>query len=284
MPRICVIFDRLRAEEKMLQKEACDAGHEVVMLDAKAMQADTDGTGADLGDVVLERCVSYFRGLHVTAYAEFAGMQVINGFDVASVCGNKMFMTLRLKKHNIPIPKTYFSFTGQGATECMRENGYPMVIKPVIGSWGRGVMPVRDADAMDAILEIRNITDGPHDRIYYLQELVNRPPRDIRVITVGGRPLAAMYRRSSGGFRTNLARKATEPELCEITPDMAELASRASEAMGGGVLGVDMMEDESRGLLVHEVNNTVEFKGIMTVARANIPLEIVRFAADCARR
>ena len=279
------MFDRLRAEEKMLQKEAAGLGHDTVMLDAKITQVNTDSKKEDfdLGDVVLERCVSYFRGLHFTASLEFMDIPVLNKFDVASICGNKMFMTLLLKKAGVPTPKTYFSFTGESAVENLEKVGYPLVIKPVIGSWGRGVMAIKDKDTMDAISEIRDITDSPHDRIYYLQELIERPPRDIRVITVGDEPVAAMYRKSSGGFKTNIALGA-DPELCEITKEMEDMAAKAAKAMGGGILGIDMMEDEKNGLVVHEVNNTVEFKGLARVAQRNIPKEMVEFALNYVRK
>lgn len=285
MAKVCVVFDRLRSEEKMLQKEAENLGHQTVTLDAKLTQINTDNKKEDfdVGDVALERCISYFRGLHFTSCLEFMDIPVLNKFDVASRCGNKMFMTLLLQKHNVPTPKTYFSFSKEAAIENLERVGYPLVIKPVIGSWGRGVVPIKDRDTIDAIIEIREITDSPHDRIYYLQEIVNRPPRDIRVITIGDRPIAAMYRRSSGGFKTNIALGA-EPELCEITSEMEDVASKASRAMGSGILGIDMMEDEKDGLVVHEVNNTVEFKGLAKVAKNNIPKEMVEFALDYVRK
>ncbi|MDH3856040.1 MAG: lysine biosynthesis protein LysX [Nitrosopumilus sp.] len=285
MSKVCIVFDRLRAEEKMLQKEASELGYDAVMLDAKITQINTDSKKEDydLGDVVLERCVSYFRGLHFTASLEFMDIPVLNKFEVANICGNKMFMTLLLKKNNIPTPKTYFSFSSQSAAENLEKVGFPLVIKPVIGSWGRGVMPLKDKDTMEAVFEIRDITDSPHDRIYYLQELIKRPPRDIRVITVGDEPIAAMYRKSSGGFKTNIALGA-DPELCEITKEMEDMAVKASKAMGGGILGIDMMEDDERGLVVHEVNNTVEFKGLAKVAERNIPKEMVEFALNYVRK
>ncbi|MFQ5782196.1 MAG: lysine biosynthesis protein LysX [Nitrosopumilus sp.] len=285
MSKVCIVFDRLRTEEKMLQKEASDLGHDTVMLDAKTTQVNTDSKKEDfdLGDVVLERCVSYFRGLYFTATLEFMDVPVLNKFDVASICGNKMFMTLLLKKNNIPTPKTYFSFSSQSASENVEKVGYPLVIKPVIGSWGRGVMPIKDKDTMDAVIEVRDITDSPHDRIYYLQELIKRPPRDIRVITIGDEPVAAMYRKSSGGFKTNIALGAN-PELCEITNEMEDMTAKASKAMGGGILGIDMMEDDENGLVIHEVNNTVEFKGLTRVAKRNIPKEMVEFTLNYIRK
>ncbi|MCV0409321.1 lysine biosynthesis protein LysX [Nitrosopumilus sp.] len=285
MSKVCIVFDRLRAEEKMLQKEASDLGHDAVMLDAKITQINTDSKKEDydFGDVVLERCVSYFRGLHFTASLEFLDVPVLNKFEVANICGNKMFMTLLLKKNNVPTPRTYFSFSSQSAAENLEKVGFPLVIKPVIGSWGRGVMPLKDKDTMEAVFEIRDITDSPHDRIYYLQELIKRPPRDIRVITVGDQPIAAMYRKSSGGFKTNIALGA-DPELCEISKEMEDMAVKASKAMGGGILGIDMMEDDQKGLVVHEVNNTVEFKGLARVSKRNIPKEIVEFALNYVRK
>ncbi|KAF6246291.1 lysine biosynthesis protein LysX [Nitrosopumilus sp. b3] len=285
MSKVCIVFDRLRAEEKMLQKEASELGHDAVMLDAKITQINTDSKKEDydFGDVVLERCVSYFRGLHFTASLEFLDVPVLNKFEVAHICGNKMFMTLLLKKSNIPTPKTYFSFSSESAAENLEKVGFPLVIKPVIGSWGRGVMPLKDKDTMEAVFEIRDITDSPHDRIYYLQELIKRPPRDIRVITVGDEPIAAMYRKSSGGFKTNIALGA-DSELCEITKEMEDMATKASKAMGGGILGIDMMEDDQNGLVVHEVNNTVEFKGLARVSQRNIPKEMVEFALNYVRK
>lgn len=285
MSKICIVFDRLRTEEKMLEKEASDLGHDAVMLDAKITQVNTDSKRKDFdfGDVVLERCVSYFRGLHFTASLEFMDVPVLNKFQVANQCGNKMFMTLLLKKNNVPTPKTYFSFSSESALENIEKVGYPLVIKPVIGSWGRGVMQIKDKDTADALFEIRDITDSPHDRIFYLQELINRPPRDIRVITIGDQPIAAMYRKSSGGFKTNIALGA-DPELCEITKEIEDISAKASKAMGGGILGIDIMEDEKRGLVVHEVNNTVEFKGLARVSRRNIPKEMVEFALNYVRK
>lgn len=282
MSRVCIVFDRLRAEEKMLQKAAESLGHDARMLDAKTTRISTSGTRMDAGDVVLERCVSYYRGLHFTACLEFLGVPTINRFDVASICGNKMFVTLLLKKKGVPTPETHFAFSSESALETLDEAGYPKVIKPVVGSWGRGVMPVRDRDAADAIIEIRQITDAPLDRIYYLQELVDRPPRDIRVITVDNVPVAAMYR-FADGFRTNVA-TGGDPEPCSHTGEIGEIAARASEAVGGGILGIDMMEDSRRGILVHEINNTVEFRGISSVTGVDIPGTMIEYATKHVRK
>ena len=281
MQKICIVFDRLRTEEKLLQKKAEELGYETSMIDAKITSFDTDSKpeNYDFGDVVLERCVSYYRGLHFTACLEFMDIPVINKFDVANTCGNKMITSMLLKKNNIPTPKTYFSFSAETALENFENIGYPLVIKPIIGSWGRSVMPIKDKDTAEAVIENRQVTDGPQDRIYYLQEMIDRPPRDIRVITVGDQAVSAMYRKSSGGFKTNIALGA-DPELCEITKEIEDLCEKTSKAVGGGILGIDLMEDKEKGLVVHEVNNTVEFKGLVKVSKKNIPKEMIDFAVS----
>ena len=285
MSKLRIVFDRVRSEEKMLEEKAVELGHDTKMVDAKITQINTESKRSDFdfGDVVLERCISYFRGLHFTACLEFLDVPVINKFEVANNCGNKMITSLLLKKHNVPTPKTYFSFSSETALENLEKVGYPMVIKPVVGSWGRGVMALKDRDTADAIIEVRELNDGPLDRIYYLQEMVKRPPRDIRAIAVGDQVIAAMYRTSTGGFKTNIALGA-EPVSCEITKELEDICLKASKAVGGGILGVDLMEDEKRGLVVHEVNNTVEFKGLAKVAKKNIPKEMIDFAIKSAIR
>lgn len=285
MPKVRIVFDRIRLEEKMLEEKSKELGHDTKMIDAKTTQISTENkkNDFDFGDVVLERCVSYFRGLHFTSCLEFLDVPVLNKFEVANNCGNKMITSLLLKKYNVPTPKTYFAFSSETALEILEKQGYPLVIKPIVGSWGRGVMLLKDRDTADAIIEVRELSDGPLDRIYYLQEAVKRPPRDIRAIVIGDQVIAAMYRTSTGGFKTNIA-LGGEPVMCEITKDLEDVCIKASKAVGGGILGVDVMEDEKRGFVVHEVNNTVEFKGLAKVAKRNIPKEMIDYAASLAVR
>src|SRR5574337_768450 len=193
MPKLRIVFDRVRLEEKMLEEKAIEIGYDTKMIDAKITNISTESkrNDFDFGDVVLERCVSYFRGLHFTSCLEFLDVPVFNKFEVANNCGNKMLTSLLLKKHNVPTPKTYFSFSSESAIETLDKIGYPLVIKPIIGSWGRGVVLLKDRDIADAIIEVRELSDGPLDRIYYLQEAVRRPPRDIRVIAIGDHVIAA---------------------------------------------------------------------------------------------
>jgi [lysine-biosynthesis-protein LysW]--L-2-aminoadipate ligase len=226
--------------------------------------------------VILQRSVSYYRGLYLTACLEFLGFKVINRFEVGQICGNKLITSIKLAQNKIPSPKTQFAFSAESGLESIKKTGFPVVLKPIVGSWGRGICPLRDPETASMIVEMREEDDSPLSRIYYIQEMVDRPPRDIRCIVIGDQAVTAIYRYSSQSeWRTNVARGGNV-ELAPITKEM--------EAVGGGILGVDMMEDKNRGLVVHEVNNTVEFRGAASVSKADIPNEMIDYAIKLARK
>jgi [lysine-biosynthesis-protein LysW]--L-2-aminoadipate ligase len=278
-PDITIIFDRLRWEEKELLDKALKLGYNARLVDAKDLVFTThNGNAKSFGSIVIQRCISHYRGLYITACLEALNIPVINRYSVAEVCGNKLLCSLALVKHNVPTPKTHFVFSAEKAVEVASSLGYPIVFKPIVGSWGRLVIPVKDREMMESIVEMREEMSNPLNKIYYLQEYVKRPPRDIRAIVVGDRVITAVYRYAAEGeWRTNIARGG-KAELCPITKELEDTCLKASAAVGGGVLGVDLMEDEARGLLVHEVNNTVEFKGAASVSSVDIAQEIIRYA------
>jgi [lysine-biosynthesis-protein LysW]--L-2-aminoadipate ligase len=192
--------------------------------------------------------------------------------------------SIKLEQNKIPTPKTQFAFSAESGLESIKKTGFPQVLKPIVGSWGRGIYPLRDLETASMIIEMREEDDSPLSRIYYIQEMVDRPPRDIRCIVIGDQAITAIYRYSSESeWRTNVARGGIV-ELAQITKEMEDLALNAAKAVGGGILGVDMMEDKNRGLVVHEVNNTVEFRGAASVSKVDIPGEIINYAIKVARR
>lgn len=287
MVSISLIYDRVRWEEKSLTQAARKKGARVITVDAKTALLDSraspKGIKEEFGDIALQRCISYFRGQHVTAYLEFKGLIVVNRYSVGEICGNKYLTTLALEKAKVPTPRTMFAFTADSAKEAVEKLGYPAVLKPVIGSWGRGVAPLKDRDTANPMIELREEMTGALNQIYYIQEMVKRPPRDIRTIVVGDRVVAAAYRYASPeDWRTNVARGGkTAP--CKITKELEEIALKAAEAVGGGVLGVDAMESLD-GIVIHEVNNTVEFKGASQVNTSNIPEAIINYVLSTAKR
>ena len=276
---ISIIYDRVRWEEKALLNAAKRLGYEANMIDAKEISVGTDnGTSHNYFDIIIQRCISHYRGLYLTACLEFLDKHVINSYHTSEICGNKLLTSLCLKKSNVPTPKTWFAFSSETANQLADKVGYPLVLKPLIGSWGRMVIPIKDKEMMEWFIEVREENQNPLNRIYYLQKYVNRPPRDIRTIVVGEQLVAAIYRYApDGGWRTNIARGG-KAEVCKITNELEDICIRAAKAVGGGVLGVDLMEDKDDGLLVHEINNTVEFKGASSVSNNDIASEIIEYA------
>ncbi len=282
-----LIYDRIRWEEKALIKASKKAGLSLSPIDAKEIYFNIPENPKALkktfGNLVIQRCVSYFRGLHITAVLENLGLPVINSFQTSLICGNKLFTTLALTKAGLPSPKTTVAFAPETALKVLDMMGYPAVLKPTVGSWGRLVALVRDRESAQALIEAREEIRNALLHVYYLQELVKRPPRDIRVIVIGGETIAASYRYAPpGDWRTNVARGgASKP--CPITPELQELALKAAEAVGGGVLAVDCMEGPE-GFLINEVNSTIEFRGISSTTEVNIAERILDYAVGMVKK
>ena len=286
MIEVCVVYDKVRFEEKALYDTAKKKGLRTQIIDAKKITINNASKRKtlQLGDVVLQRCISHSRGLYLTACLEFMGFVVINKFKVGETCGNKLITSLTLAKSNVPTPKTHFAFSAESAIEVINMTGFPVVLKPIIGSWGRGVFPIRDEEVANMIIEMRKENDNPLSRIYYVQEMIKRPPRDLRCIVVGDKIVAAIYRYSAENeWRTNVSRGG-KAELAPITNELEDIALRAAKSVGGGILGVDLMEDEKRGLLVHEVNNTVEFRGASNVSECDIAGAMIDYALTIAKK
>lgn len=286
MVELAIVYDKVRFEEKALYDKAQKKGVKAQILDGKTILVTTESKKKDLalGDVIMQRSVSHYRGLYLTACLEFVGFSVINKFKVGETCGNKLLTSLALAKNKIPTPKTRFAFSAGSAMETIRKTGYPLVLKPIVGSWGRGVFPLRDEEMATVVVEMREEDDSPLARIYYIQEMIDRPPRDIRCIVVGDQVVTAIYRYSAENeWRTNVA-LGGKAEPAPVTRELEDLAVRAATAVGGGIVGVDMMEDKNKGLLVHEVNNTVEFHGAASVSKTDIPGAMIDYAVKVAKK
>jgi len=269
----------------MLFKEAKRLGIDVQLMDGKNLKIETfqnPFVGQARADIYLQRCVGYFRSIHITRALESYGMIVENPFETALLCGNKFFTSLALEKARIPTPRTIIAFNKTVAVQALSEIGYPAMLKPVMGSWGRLIAPLNDEESAIAILESREYMH-PIYQIYYIQKRVQRPPRDIRSVVVDGRFVTAIYRyQPENEWRTNTARGG-RAEACPKYDELEELSIRAAKAVSGDIVGVDCMESEE-GLVVHEVNNTVEFKNMVKVTGENIPAQIVEYLRSKATR
>lgn len=275
---LVILYDMIRWEEKALYESAVKKGIKVENLDCKNLTIDlNDKSSKHRGKVVLQRSVGYFKNVHSTAALEGVGAQVINPLHTAIMCGNKMYAHMELQKAGIKTPKAVAAFSGESAIDVLDNIGYPAVIKPTVGSWGRLIALLRDKDAARAVIEDRQHM-FPLYQIYYFEEYVNRPPRDIRAIVVGNRVVAAIYRYSGEGeWKTNMA-LGGHAEMCPITNELEDICLKASNVMRGQIVGVDLMESNSEGLLVHEVNNTTEFKNTVRVTGIDIPELMIDYA------
>jgi [lysine-biosynthesis-protein LysW]---L-2-aminoadipate ligase len=270
-----ILYDQLRWEEKSLIEAAKkkDIKLEVINCRENSIDLDKDEfTYCD--DIILQRCVSYYNNLHSTAAFEGLGAKMINSLYTAIMCGNKLFTHMELAKSGIAIPKAFCAFSNQSAMDILNKNGYPKVIKPVVGSWGRMVALLRDKEAAEAVIEDREHM-YPLYHVFYFEEFVKRPPRDIRCIVVGNKVVAAIYRYSGDNeWKTNMA-LGGKAEACKVTNEMQDLCLKVAKTLKGEILGVDLMESDENGLLVHEVNNTTEFKNTVRVTEIDIPSLII---------
>ncbi len=278
-PAATILYDTVRWEEKALAEAAKRAGAEIQVLDCRKIALQTDGEAVGYG-TILQRCVSYYRNVHSTAALEGMGARVINCLQTGILAGNKLYTHMLLKKSGVRTPRAAVSFSREAALEAADSIGYPCVIKPTVGSWGRMVSRLSDADAAEGILEMREAMH-PLYHIHYVEEFVKRPPRDIRAIVVGDAVVAAIYR-SSSDWKTNMA-LGGHAEECKVTGEMEEICIKARDAVHGEIVGVDIMEDDERGLLVHEINNTTEFKNTVRVCGVDIPALIIAHVLEASR-
>ena len=278
--QVGILYSRIRKDEKLLLSELRDRGHDVVKIDVRKEVFDVHGAPEALQelDVVLDRCLSTSRSLYATQFCEAYGVPVINSAHTADVCADKVKNSLALQGAGVPTPKTKVAFTKDSALEAIEQFGYPCVLKPVIGSWGRLMAKIDSRSAAEAILEHKATLGHYEHKVFYVQEFVEKPGRDIRVLAADGEPVGAMVR-SSDHWLTNAA-KGADVEEFELDDRARDLVEKASEAVGNGLLGVDLMETmDGDGNVddytVHEVNHTVEFKALNDATDVDVPAHVI---------
>jgi len=283
MVRLGLIWSRLRLDEKMLIAAADKRGVDLVTIDERDLVLDVRQPPVELLglDAVLNRSVRYHAGLHLTLALESYGIPVLNPASVVRACGDKVETSLRLARAGVPTPDTYLAFDERSAMAAVAAAGYPVVLKPAIGSWGRLVHRAPNAETAEALLETRQVLGGAHHQTTYAQSHVDKPGRDIRAFWVQGRVIAAIYRHNDAHFLTNTAKGATV-SACPITPEIEAISAQAAAAVGGGILALDLMESAD-GLVCHEVNHTMEFKNSVAPTGVDIPAHVIEHAIEVAK-
>ena len=277
--RVGFLHSLIRQDEKLLIAELRKRRDmEVVFLDDRRLVFDLEARPEV--DVVLERSINHSRAMHALRLYEGVGVPCVNAYEVARRCGDKILTAASLRENGVPQPAVRIAFTPDSTLAAIEEMGYPVVLKPAVGSWGRLLSKINDRDAAETILEHKSILGSYHHSIFFVQEYVEKKGRDIRSFVVGDECVAAIYR-SSEHWITNTARGGRASN-CPVTRELAEISLRAADAMGGGVLAVDIFETAG-GLLVNEVNYTMEFRNSIEVTGVNIPERIVSYLAGAVR-
>ena len=279
-----ILFDNIRWEEKSLIEKARETGRELKAIDCKDLVLFLNEDSNRFRDkIILQRCVSYFRSLHSTGGLEGLGAKMINSLYTAFMCGNKLISHLELQKNEIQTPKAMCAFTSESSINGLEKFGYPAVIKPTVGSWGRLIGLLNDKDAAKTVLEDREHM-FPIYHISYFEEFIKRPPRDIRAIVVGEEVVAAIYRYSGDNeWKTNMA-LGGHALTCPITKEIEDICIKSTKIFKGDIVGVDLMESEKYGLVVHEVNNTTEFKNTVKVTGVDIPKLIIDYMENILKK
>ena len=205
----------------------------------------------------------------------------VNSHKVAQICGDKLLTTAALKDHGVAQPACRVAFTEESALDAIEQLGYPVVLKPAVGSWGRLLSKINDRDAAETVLEHKTVLGSYHHSIFYIQQYIEKQGRDIRSFVVGGDCIAAIYR-TSEHWITNTARGA-QASKCEVTPEVAEVSLAAAKAVGGGIVAVDLFESAD-GLLVNEVNYTMEFRNSIDTTGIDIPQVVASYVIEQVRQ
>ena len=277
--KIGLLHSLIRKEEKLLIAAFHNAGVEPIMIDDRKLIMDFN-TAPDI-DVLVERSINHSRALHALRLFESAGVRCINSHHVSQICGDKLLTTAALKDNSIAQPQCRVAFTEESALQAIEELGYPVVLKPAVGSWGRLLSKINDRDAAETVLEHKTVLGSYHHSIFYIQQYIEKQGRDIRSFVLGDDCIAAIYR-SSDHWITNTARGAVASK-CEVTNEVAEISIAAAHAVGGGIVAVDLFESDD-GLMVNEVNYTMEFRNSIDTTGVDIPAEVANYVINQVKK
>ena len=282
-PRIGVLYSRMRVEEKWIMAALERRGVDHERLDDRQFHFTLDEPQHwQQYDAILERSISYARGLYATRILNAWGIPTINMHDVAEACGDKIATSTALEKAGVPQPLSKVAFTPESALLAIEEMGYPVVLKPVVGSWGRLLSKINDREAAETVLEHKAVLGSYQHSIFYIQEYIEKPGRDIRAFVVGDKAVTAIYRKSPHWI-TNTARGGMG-EICPLNDELAQICVSAAQAVGGGVLAVDVLEHPDRGYLINEVNHTLEFHTAQPTSGVDIAGIIVDYVVQVAKQ
>jgi len=211
----------------------------------------------------------FFRLDLLSAIEEY-GIKLINSRESLEIASDKFLTSIYLERYKIPTPKTIVCENPNDAIEAFEELGGDIVLKPLYGSKGVGITRINDKGFAENVI----YTLSQLNEIFYLQEFIEHYNRDIRILVLGDKAIAGMYR-VSDNWKTNIHAGARMEPL-ELTEELKNLAIKAAKITKTEIAGVDIVESEN-GLLVLEVNSIPGFTALQKVTELNLAEEIVSY-------
>lgn len=262
-----------------------DLGHAAEALDFRTVAAGVECPPAALAGFdaaivrtmpsgSLEQIIFRMDLLHA---AVAAGVMVLNPPRALETCVDKYLTNVRLSHAGILTPPTHVAQRAEEAIAAFAQLGSDVVVKPVFGSEGRGMVRLTDPETAWRTFHVLERTG----QLIYQQRFVRHPGWDLRVFVIAGRVVAAMRRSSRGDWRTNVAQGGTAAQV-ELTRDQAALAVQAAEVVGCPVAGVDLLPGPADELFVIEVNAVPGWRALAPVSGVDVAAEVMRYLIDVA--
>ena len=281
MITIGLLHTTIRGDEKLIIEATKKRNVKIRLIDVREEIFNRKTSRPDF-DIALVRCVSTVKGMHATRFFESLDVPVINSSSVATICEDKFISSLTLQKARVPTPDFAMVFNAAQAYQAVKQlGGFPVVIKPPLGSWGRLLAKINDIDSLEAILEHKDVLGSPHQKSFYIQKYIKKPGRDIRAFVIDGETICAIYR-DSPHWITNTARGGVATN-CPVNKEISNLSKKASDAVGGGILSMDIFETD-QGMQINEINHTTEFKNSEKPTGVSISGAIVNYCIKVAKK
>ncbi|MEU4896752.1 RimK family alpha-L-glutamate ligase [Streptomyces sp. NPDC044780] len=259
---VAVLASRVGVEEKRILTELQRRGVSCEQVDVRTLWTDTRAP-AGRWRLAINREIGFYRSVHTARALQAQGVRVCNSAEATEVCGDKWRSALAFDRAGLPTPRTVLALSPDAALDALDAIGYPAVLKPLVGSWGRMVAFVPDRRTGRTLLEYVAALPHPQSRVVCVQEYIGGG-RELRVLVAGGEPVAAMWRRGAD-WRGNVA-LGGRGTYCEPSADAATTAVAAADCVGADIAGVDLIETDDGGVRVLEVNHRVEFAGLQAAA------------------
>jgi RimK family alpha-L-glutamate ligase len=270
-------------------QRAAAADFEIAPIQFRELTAEVGSTGprymagaADMArfDAVLVRTMPpgtleqvVFR-MDVLARLEAAGKTVVNPPRAVEAAVDKYLASAKLAAAGLAVPRTVVCQTADDAMAAFGALGGDVVLKPLFGAEGRGIARLND----EALAQRAFRMLAPMGAVLYVQEFIPHDGYDLRVLVLGEK-VFGMRRRNALDWRTNVSRGATSEPL-EVTPELADLARRAADAIGAPVAGVDLLPARDGRLLALEVNAVPGWRALARTLDVDIARRVLEFVAS----